>query len=918
MSLTAGVRLGPYEITGAIGAGGMGEVYRARDTRLDRSVAIKVLPPALTGDAERRARFEREARTLASLSHPRICTLFDVGEHNGSTFLVMEHLQGETLAERILRGPLPLASALEIAVQIAEGLDAAHKRGIVHRDLKPANVMLTKSGATLLDFGLAKLRGHGESPALTLDGNAPTESESLTKEGTILGTLQYMAPEQIQGKEADAHADLWALGAMLYEMVSGKRPFTGDNPASLMGAILERDPPSLSTALPVSPPSLDRLLRRCLAKSPDERWESARDLADQLRWIAQDVERGEPQAPYAAARPLWRRALPGVGLVVAGLLAATVALSLLRPASRPAPHPVVRSLIDVAPAEAVRSAYLPPSMARTPGGSRTAFAWTPDGRSLVFAGRQGDTQQLFVRPLDGTAARPLPGTRGAQVPVISADGKWVAFWADGAIRKVPLAGGPALAVAEEAWFPEGMDWGASGLLVFHGVGETIWAVRAGSKPEAVTTLREGELYHLTPHLLPGDSVVLFTVRKRRFTSGDEEVVAQVLASGERKVLLRNATDARYLPTGQLLFMRQGTLFAVPFDPARLEAKGEAVALIEGISHALSGASGENDFTGAGQLAISRTGDLAYIASPLVSPGESRLVTVDRTGRVELLPAPQRGYGPVVDPSPDGRQLAVSIFSTSELGIWIYDLTRQTLTRLTPSGLESMWLRWTPDGQKVVFDSLQSGIRTLGWQRADGSTPPELLAREAAIPSSWSPDGRELAVVKDRDIWVLAGGSEPPQLRPAVKSPEGTGWPAFSPDGRWLLYASRSETSQVYLQPYPGPGPRLQVSVENGTSPAWNPNGREIFFIAENAVGQHMMSVGVSLGAAATLGTPRTLFELPDLIMGCVPVNCYTVAPDGQRFFTTQPVKTDPPPPVTQIHLVQNWLTELEAKVPSGL
>ena len=388
MSLTAGVRLGPYEITGAIGAGGMGEVYRARDTRLDRSVAIKVLPPALTANADRRARFEREARTLASLSHPRICTLFDVGEHHGSTFLVMEHLQGETLADRIFRGPLPLASALEIAVQIAEGLDAAHKRGIVHRDLKPANVMLTKSGATLLDFGLAKLRGHGESPALTLDGNAPTESESLTKEGTILGTLQYMAPEQIQGKDSDARADLWALGVMLYEMVSGKRPFTGDNPASLMGAILERDPPSLSTALPVSPPSLDRLLRRCLAKSPDERWESARDLADQLRWIAQDVERGETQAASAGARPLWRRVLAVAAVAVAGSLAGAAVLSFLRPAvptgsapGRPlaAGRATRRRSVGIEPlgSHAGRLAY----GVRT--GRRTAGRWCSSGSAMA-------------------------------------------------------------------------------------------------------------------------------------------------------------------------------------------------------------------------------------------------------------------------------------------------------------------------------------------------------------------------------------------------------------------------------------------------------------------------------------------------------------------------------------------------------
>ena len=894
----------------------MGEVYRARDTRLDRSVAIKVLPPGMTGNAERRARFEREARTLASLSHPRICTLYDVGEHQGSTFLVMEHLQGETLADRIFRGPLPLAQALGIAVQIAEGLDAAHKRGIVHRDLKPGNVMLTKAGAILLDFGLAKLCGHGESPALTLAGDAPTESASITREGTIVGTLQYMAPEQIQGQEADARADLWALGAMLYEMVSGKRPFTGASAASLMGAILERDPPSLSTALPVSPPSLDRVLRRCLAKSPDERWESARDLADELRWIAQDVERGEPQAAVAQARPLWRRALPITAVAVAGSLAGAAVLSILRPAAAPVPRPKVLALLETKPAEAVFG-----QESRTPGGSRTAFDWTPDGRALVFVGRVGETQQLFERRLDASDARALSGTDNASGPVVSKDGQWVAFFAGGAIRKIPLAGGPATVVVERESAPTALDWGDSGTIVFDGGSGDgrIWKVPIGGKAEAVTTLGKGEIGHITPHLLPGGDVVLFTVRRREWSWGDEEVVAQVLASGERKVLLTNATDARYLPPGRITFLRQGVLFAVAFDPDRLEVKGAPVALLKGVAQALT-STDSSDITGAGQWTVSAAGDLAYIASPLVPFRESRLVSVGRSGQVEPLPAPARSYGPA-RLSLDGRRLAVSILGPTEVGISIYDLTRQTLTGLPSQGAEQFWPLWAPDGQRVVFDLMQSGIHSLGWQQADGSAPPATLAREAAIPISWSPDGSELAVFKDDGIWVVDFTSDPPKLRPVVQRPGAALWPAFSPDGRWLLWAGWTTESQVYLQPYPGPGPRVQVSVENGRSPTWNPNSREIFFTTYDAAkGWRMMSVAVALGATATLGTPRPLFgfDTSDLDIECGPGPCYSVSPDGQRFITSQSLKTDPPPPVTQIHLIQNWLAELEAKVPSGL
>ncbi len=914
MSLSVGTRLGPYEIKGAIGAGGMGEVYQARDTRLNRTVAIKVLPRELSGDGQRRARLEREARTLASLSHPRICPLFDVGEHDGSTFLVMELLQGDTLAERLRRGPLPLAQALEIAGQIAEGLDAAHQRGIVHRDLKPGNVMLTRTGATLLDFGLAKLRAGGE-----LGGNASTAAEPLTGTHAVIGTLQYMAPEQLEGKAVDARADLWALGAMLYEMASGARPFVGDSSASLTAAILGHEPAPLSLALPITPPSLDRVVRRCLAKSPDERWESARDLADELRWIAQDLGQGRPLAAPAPPRPVWRRVLPVAAVAAAGLLAGVAVMWVLRPAAAPARRPVVHSLLDVRPTEYVHSGY----GSATPGGSTTAFAWTPDGRSLVFAGhRKSDAQtQLFVRPLDGSEARSLPGTEGGQVPVVSADGQWVAFWAGGAIKKVPLAGGPATVMADKvADSPCGLDWGATGLLVFDGGDGRIWRARAGSNPEAVTALRKGELYHWLPRLLPGDAVVLFTVRRRSWTWGDEEVVAQMLASGERKVLLTNATDARYLPPGRLLFMRVGTLFAVPFDPVRLEVTGEPVALLDGVAQALTGNNGSS-VTGAGQFAVSPAGDLANIASPLVPYAESRLVTVDRSGRVEPLPAPAHSYRGDVDVSPDGRQLAVPILSTTELGISIYDLTRQTLMKLTPPGGEFMWPQWTPDAQRVTFASLQSGIRTLASQRVDGSAPLEPLAREAAMPGSWSPTGRELAVVKDDGIWVLDLKVAPPALRPVVQSPDGAAWPAFSPDGRWLLYADGRGTdeNQVYLQPYPGPGPRLQVSVDGGSNPAWNPNGREIFFLAATSKGQFMMSVSVSLGTIATLGTPRPLFEYDysELTLKCNPMNCYCVAPAGQRFFATQPVKTDPPPPVTHIDLILNWRAELDAKVPPG-
>ena len=574
------------------------------------------------------------------------------------------------------------------------------------------------------------------------------------------------------------------------------------------------------------------------------------------------------------------------------------------------------------PPDEVHSAQDFISYTPTPGGSRTAFCWTPDGRALVFAGRRGETQQLFVRSLDADEARPLAGTDGALMPVVSADGRWVAFWADGAIRRAPLAGGPAAVIADDLGFaPTGMDWGASGLLAF-GVSErsnTIWRVRPGGAPENVTVQGAGELMHVTPHMLPGDTAVVFTVRRRRWSWGDEEVVAQSLATGRRAVLLRNATDARYLAPGRLLFMRRGTLFAVPFDPARLEVKGEPVALLDNVAQAES-ALLSRSITGAAHFAVSPAGDLAYIASPPVAFPAARLVTVDRIGHVDPLPAPSRPYLVGLRLSPDRRELVVTIPSSTEVALWVYDLERSTLSRVTPAGAECFWPRWTPDGRRIAYHWEQTGVVL---QQADGSTAPEVLLPDEANPGSWSPDGRTLALVKGGDIWVLEAGAGEESLRPVVQSSGYEGWPEFSPDGRWLLYASDSSGRlEVYLQSYPGPGPRIQVSVDGGSDPSWNPRGGEIFFVAPAAEPsrRRMMSVAVALDAAAKLGAPRELFEFAaqDVNLSSFPLTCYAVASDGKRFYATQWVKTDPPPPVTHINLIQNWRAELEAKVPSGL
>ncbi len=676
MTLSPGTRLGPYEVQSAIGAGGMGVVYKARDTRLDRSVAIKVLPPEFSADADRRARFEREAKTIAGLSHPHICTLHDVGEHDGATFLVMEHLQGQTLADRLTKGPLPLDQALTVATEIADALAAAHRQGVIHRDLKPGNVMLTKAGAKLLDFGLAKLTAHGERAAAASLVSVPTQTRPLTSEGVIVGTLQYMAPEQVEGKPADARTDLWALGAILYEMLTGKRAFAGDSAASLIGNIMNAEPSPMATLQPLTPPAVDRLVRQCLAKAPEDRPDTAHDLANELRWMR------ETSGVGAVARALpgrirWSR-VAMMAAVAAISIGMTVAVVLLLLPSAPRPLPV-RSILEVGPAEELNAGGASSAAVSTPGGSRTALAWTPDGQALVFVGRRSGVQQLYVRRLDTGEVRVLPNTEGAQVPAVSGDGQSVAFWAEGTIRKVPLGGGPVMDLASSlATPPRGLVWGADGRLFFGGTDGRIWQVSPGGLPVAVTTVGDAEVQHGLPWPLPGARALLYTVRKRTWTWGDEEVVGQTLATGERKVLLRDAADARYVATGHLVFARRGQLWAVPFDAERLELRGPAVAVLDGIAQALT-ARRDSNITGAGQFAIAPTGTLAWVAGPVGRYPDAALVTVDRRGQVSPLSADVHSYDPSLRLSPDGRRLAVSITTLTEVGLWVFDVARGSLT-----------------------------------------------------------------------------------------------------------------------------------------------------------------------------------------------------------------------------------------------
>ncbi len=920
MSLAAGVRLGPYEIGGLIGAGGMGEVYQARDTRLDRAVAVKVLPSEFTLDDARRARFEREARAISALAHPHICTLHDVGEQDGQAYLVMEHLEGETLARRLLRGPLPLSQALELGAQMADALGAAHRQGIVHRDLKPGNVMLTGHGAKLLDFGLARPIGHSGTSAGESLTASPTDASPLTGPGAILGTAPYMAPEQLEGRPVDPRTDLWALGAVLYEMVSGRRAFEGSSAASLAAAILEREPEPLAALQPLTPPALERVVTRCLAKSPDARWESAHDVAGELRWIASP---GSAAASAPFRRAAWRRrslVLAGLGLVVASAgLGALVSRRLLLPATAP---DVVRSRIGVEPAEELNGGGpFGRFLALPPGGSRTALAWTPDGRALVFAGRRAGAQQLYLRPLEADAASALDGTSGAQIPAVSQDGRWVAFYANRAIRRAALAGGPVSTLVDGLDIPSGLALGGEGEVYYDAPDRAIWSVSPERAPTRVTRRLESETSHGLPHALPGGQALLYTVRRRQWTWGDEEVVAHVLATGARRPILQDAADARYAAPGHLVFLRRGTLFAARFDPERLEVSGAPVPVLGAVAQALTSGQSRN-VTGAGQFSVAPTGALAYLPGEIVPHLTQSLVTIDRAGSVRRLSTPTRSYVSALALSPDGRRLAFITTTLGEQPLWIHDLERGTLDKLSAGG-ETDFPRFTPDGRRVAFGKLDRSGRAVAWQHADRIDAAEVLVRGSAIQSSWSPDGRSLALVDADDIWIASIGTGGAVLSPLARTPDREGWPEISPDGRWLAYASNaSGRFEVYVQPFPGPGARQQVSLEGGESPAWNPAGGELLFLstADSDGRRRMWAVDVLTNPPLSIGSPRRLFEFlqTDLRLACQPVRCYAVAPDGRLFYGTQAVQPLPgsSPAATEIQLVLNWTQELRTRLGS--
>jgi serine/threonine-protein kinase len=765
MPLKPGTMLGPHEILSLIGAGGMGEVYKGRDPRLNRIVAIKVLPAHLAERAELRERFEREAETIANLKHPNICVLYDIGYQQlpaknvasasdvasrpagateGVHYLVMEFLEGETLAQRLLNGPLPLDQVLKYAIEISDALDKAHRSGATHRDIKPGNIMLTKEGSKLLDFGLAKLKQDAAQPNIPLS-QLPTGQGPPTVEGTILGTLQYMAPEQAEGKidEIDARTDIFAFGAVVYEMATGKKAFEGKSQASVIAAILKEDPPAMSSLQPMTPRALDRLVKKCLAKERDDRWHAAKDLCDELKWIKEGGSQAGMPAPVAArpAAPPWRRALPWT-VAVALSIAVGIGGWILKPAAQ---QPVSRLTISLPPGQRLAALDQP------------AIAISPDGKNLVYVAVQsrdsngavappantppladargsdtGTPQQLFLRPLDSLESKPIAGTEGAVSPFFSPDGQWIGFFAGGKLKKVSVNGGAAVTLTNASG-PGGASWSSQGTLALQQATSSQGLQQVsqeGGTPQRLTQTGKGEFIHRWPEFLPGGMAVLFAVSPNLTSWTNTQIAVQPVAGGARKNLAQGGTQPRYAATGHLLYARSGTLMAAPFDARRLALTGAAVPAIEGVMQSTA--------TGSAQYNISSTGTLAYLAGG-VGVNQSGLVWVSRNGEEQLLPATPHNYQfPRV--SGDGRRVAVTI-GEQETHLWVYDVSRDTLTRLTFEGNNNAIPVWSPDGKRIAFFSNRAGPANLFWQASDGSGGAERLttSNNGQVPSSFSPD-----------------------------------------------------------------------------------------------------------------------------------------------------------------------------------
>ena len=856
-----GNTLSHYKILSKLGQGGMGEVYLAEDSRLDRKVALKILPEHLSERADLRERFEREARAVSS-NHPHICTLHDIGEQDGIHYLVMEHLEGESLADRLEKGSLPLERTLEYAIQIADALDKAHRQGVVHRDLKPGNIMLVKSGAKLLDFGLAKLKAT-EATEENLSA-LPTEQANLTAEGTILGTLQYMAPEQLEGKDTDSRTDIFAFGAVVYEMATGKKAFEGSSQASLIGAILKDDPAPMSELQPMTPSVLDWVVRRCLAKQPDERVQSASDLVAELKWIGT----GQHSAPLEDTGPKKRGRLAWTMISTALFIVAVTALVLLYFESSPAEEPSIQFVLS-APAELPQSRFV-------------ATAVSPDGRQFAFAGYgEGGERALYLQALDSLTPRALPGTEGAYLPFWSPDSRSVGFFAEGKLKRIEVSGGSPETLADVGGSGRGGTWNREGVILFSDGTQIYHLPAIGGTTTPISAPDESlqENSHRWPYFLPDGEHFLYLIRSLQ--PEDHGIYLGSLQANDKTRVVSALSRVAYAAPGNLLFVREQTLLAQPFDADTLEIVGEPFVVAEGPIQYASGTAWAN-------FSVSENGLLTYAYGSRTD--QRRFVWVNREGE-QISSLKSMGNGPTL--SPDGRQVAFQRIDlrTGTSDIWLYDLSRDLESRFTVHPAYDQEPHWSPDGDRIVFSSARDGAADL-YERPviqdeevqrllQPDDDPSWLTND---PTDWSRDGRFIVYLRESsetrgDLWVLpVSEDEKPFAFLESEFDEIQG--RISPDGRWMAYASdESGRYEIYVRSFPEGTRKRQISTNGGASPVWRSDGEELFYIS---LEEEMVAVPVITTPAFEAATPVILFPVGYGARQRTK-HPYAVASKGQRF-----------------------------------